>query len=82
MSQHREQRARRTLDTLKTKAALLTTILAQCSVDARADARIPKVFADHMVLQQGMPIAVWGRAEPANVAGDESVAAAWSRVAP
>jgi sialate O-acetylesterase len=29
---------------------------------ARADVRLPKVFTDHMVLQQEMPIAVWGGA--------------------
>ncbi|HPD16315.1 MAG TPA: sialate O-acetylesterase [Planctomycetota bacterium] len=36
--------------------------LALCVASARADVRLPKVFTDHMVLQQEMPIAVWGRA--------------------
>jgi len=31
---------------------------------ASADVRLPRIFADHMVLQQGLPIAVWGWAEP------------------
>ena len=30
---------------------------------AGADVRLPKVFTDHMVLQQGRPVAVWGWAE-------------------
>jgi sialate O-acetylesterase len=46
------------------KAALLTIVLAVCSVQVRADVRLPKIFTDHMVLQQERPIAVWGHAEP------------------
>jgi len=38
--------------------------LAICSVEARADVRIAKVFTDHVVLQQEMPVAVWGQADP------------------
>ena len=30
---------------------------------ARADVRLPKVIGDHMVLQQGKPVPVWGWAE-------------------
>lgn len=30
----------------------------------RADVRLPGVFSDHMVLQQGMPLKVWGWADP------------------
>ncbi|HUT33395.1 MAG TPA: sialate O-acetylesterase [Planctomycetota bacterium] len=37
---------------------------------ARADVRLPKIFTDHMVLQQEMPVAVWGWA-----AAGEAVAA-------
>ena len=46
------------------KTALLTIVLAVCSVQVRADVRLPKIFTDHMVLQQEMPVAVWGQAEP------------------
>src|SRR6185503_14812808 len=30
----------------------------------QADVRLSKVFTDHMVLQQGQPVAIWGWAEP------------------
>jgi sialate O-acetylesterase len=31
---------------------------------ARAEVRLPKVFASHMVLQQEMPLVIWGWAQP------------------
>jgi len=31
---------------------------------AQAEIKMPSIFSDNMVLQQGMPIAVWGKAEP------------------
>ena len=31
---------------------------------ARADVRLPSLFSDHVVLQQGVPVPVWGWAEP------------------
>ena len=31
---------------------------------ARAEVRLPKVFASHMVMQQEKPLVVWGWAEP------------------
>ncbi|MEI8383072.1 MAG: sialate O-acetylesterase [Planctomycetota bacterium] len=34
---------------------------------ARADVKLPKVIADHMVLQQKLPIPLWGTAEPGEV---------------
>ena len=30
----------------------------------RADVRLPEVFSDHLVLQQGVPVSVWGWAAP------------------
>src|SRR4030095_10832623 len=30
----------------------------------RADVRLPKVLSDHMVLQQNLPLVVWGQADP------------------
>jgi sialate O-acetylesterase len=33
-------------------------------VPARADVRLPNVFASHMVLQRDMPITIWGWANP------------------
>lgn len=46
------------------KTALPIFILVFCSAEARAEVRMPKVFTDHMVLQQEVPVAVWGEAEP------------------
>ena len=31
---------------------------------ARADVKLPSVFSNHMVLQRGLPVPVWGWAEP------------------
>lgn len=31
---------------------------------ARSEVRLPKIFGNHMVLQQGKPIVIWGWAEP------------------
>jgi sialate O-acetylesterase len=31
---------------------------------ARADVKLPSIFSDHMVLQQGMAVPVWGWADP------------------
>lgn len=43
-------------------AALAATVgLVQA---ARAEVRLPKVFGDHMVLQQKQPVAIWGWAAP------------------
>jgi sialate O-acetylesterase len=40
-------------------AALLTLTAAS----AFADVKLPSLFSDHMVLQAGVPVSVWGRAE-------------------
>lgn len=42
----------------------LTVISCLITTVANAELRIPSVFADHMVLQQGGPLPVWGWAEP------------------
>lgn len=41
----------------------LIATLALLSSTAFADARLPKIFGDNMVLQRGKPIAVWGWAD-------------------
>lgn len=48
---------------------------------ARGDVRLPQVFGDHMVLQQEMPVPVWGWADPGeqvavSVAGQSKTATA------
>jgi sialate O-acetylesterase len=47
--------------TVKTLALLAA--LAMVSASARADVRLPKIFGEHMVLQQQLPIQVWGWAD-------------------
>src|SRR4029079_15684557 len=41
---------------------VLLVLLA--AAPAAADPRLPAIFSDHMVLQQQMPIGVWGWAAP------------------
>jgi sialate O-acetylesterase len=43
---------------------LLTTSLVFTAVQAHAEAKLPKLFSSHMVLQRDMPIHVWGEANP------------------
>ena len=52
-------------------AALLTALVA-VAIPARADATLPALLADHMVIQRGLPVHVWGMAAP-----HEAVAAAF-----
>ena len=42
----------------------LAGLIALLPLAALADARLAGVFGDHMVLQRGQPIAVWGWAQP------------------
>lgn len=42
---------------------VLTTALALAALSASADVRLPRVFSDNMVLQQGMSVPVWGWAD-------------------
>jgi len=44
--------------------AQLFALLLFCSVFALADPSLPHLFSDHMVLQQGSEIHVWGTADP------------------
>src|SRR5512137_1172961 len=51
-------------------------------VSAQADIRLPKLFADHMVLQREMPVRIWGWAERGDTvivefAGQKKTAQAW-----
>lgn len=50
---------------MTTRSLLATTFAFACAVfTAQADVRLHALFADHMVLQQGMPLKVWGWADP------------------
>ena len=48
-------------------SAVLSALLVVLASAAGADVWMPSVFGDHMVLQEGMPVPVWGSA----TAGDE-----------
>lgn len=63
-----------------------------CSASALADVKLPAIFSDHMVLQQGIALPFWGTASPGEevtvtVAGQSATAKAddqgrWSLKAP
>ena len=44
--------------------ALLLGIYLESPARLHADIRLPKVLSDHMVLQQNLPLVVWGQADP------------------
>ncbi len=46
------------------KKLLLFSLLVLIASLVNADVRLPKLFADHMVLQRNKPISVWGWADP------------------
>ena len=52
----------RNLSALKSKVLLICCLLG--APFARADIRLPGIFGDHMVLQQGQQIPVWGWGDP------------------
>ena len=55
-----------TLKQLRTLMAALAmfAIAGAFAPTAQAEVRLPKVFSDHMVLQQDKPLTVWGWAQP------------------
>src|SRR5690348_8154977 len=42
--------------------SLLTLLATVCALNAAV--KLPALISDHMVLQQGMPVRVWGTADP------------------
>lgn len=44
-------------------SALILTATAACPSSGLADVRLPALFSDHLVLQRGKPIPVWGWAD-------------------
>src|SRR5438552_16940433 len=52
--------------TLRNRLASLAVFLglALVPVSARADVKLPTFFGSHMVLQRGMPVPIWGTAQP------------------
>ena len=49
---------------LSGKAALLGVLVLTAARMALADVKLPAIFSDHMVLQQGVAAPVWGWADP------------------
>ena len=50
---------------IQLKATYTGLLLCLCgTLLLRADVRLPAIFSDHMVLQQGKAVAVWGWADP------------------
>jgi len=47
------------------RSVLLIVLLALLSQPAFAAVKLPGIFSDHMVLQQDLPIKIWGTAKPA-----------------
>lgn len=45
------------------RRAVLIPLLLACATVARADVKLPAIFGDHMVLQRGMKVPVWGTAD-------------------
>src|SRR5690606_40735804 len=46
------------------KRYLFTVLLTLVALIGQAEVKLPKIFADHMVLQRGQEIPVWGTADP------------------
>ena len=44
--------------------ALLVALLVALAIGTRADVTLPTLFTDHMVVQRGLPVHVWGMAAP------------------
>ena len=42
----------------------LIAFLCSLSLSSRADVTVPALLADHMVVQRGLPVHVWGMAAP------------------
>jgi len=45
------------------RTAMMSALLAALGASVRADVRLVKVLTDHVVLQRGMPIRIWGWAD-------------------
>ncbi len=49
------------------RVAIAAIALVAGAAGGRADVRLPAIFSDHMVLQQGIPLTVWGWADEGEV---------------
>lgn len=44
--------------------AIIAGAYLLCSCPVKADIRMPRIFGDHMVLQQDSQLSIWGWADP------------------
>ena len=51
------------MNSTKISRAVVFTSILLAGLAARADVRLPGLFSDNMVLQQGLPVTVWGWAD-------------------
>jgi sialate O-acetylesterase len=59
----------------------LPWVLALCALPACADIKLPAIISDHMLIQQQMPVRVWGKAAPGEAVSVEMAGARASSVA-
>ena len=45
-------------------ALLVTALIHSLAISVRADVSLPTLLADHMVIQRGLPVHIWGTAAP------------------
>lgn len=55
---------KRSLLILMLSGSLACPLVCPLVCQLRADVSLPAIFGDHMVLQQGAPLPVWGKADP------------------
>ena len=66
---------------MKTKLTIICLMAIAAGGTVRADVSLPSIFGNHMVLQQGIKLPVWGKANPGekvivSIAGKQSEATA------
>jgi len=54
----------RNIVTIRFLVRVALCLAAFATLPARADVRLAKIFADHVVLQRDLPVNVWGWADP------------------
>src|SRR6266700_5746066 len=60
---HPPLRCTKTMNSKRLSPALCLTSILLLALASRADVRLPALFSDNMVLQQGMRVPLWGWAE-------------------
>ena len=53
------------------RRCLILSVVAASLCQSRADVSLPPLISDHMVLQKGSDIRIWGKADPEEELGHE-----------